>query len=195
MEGKTTTVSNLGFALAEIGRKTLLVDADVRHPQLHRIFDQPSDLGLIDFHDKTDLSELPLEVLVNKTGVPHLYLLACAYTDAILGLQHSGGRLRLFRRFREEFDYVLVDTPPCLEFDGARDLARSADGLVLVVRANYTDLRAARAAVERFEDDGTPVMGIILNRWDPFPRDMALPRFSRRAGQIGNLGYDLSCRV
>jgi Mrp family chromosome partitioning ATPase len=90
---------------------------------------------------------------------------------------------------------VLVDTPPCLEFDGARNLARYADGLVLVVRANYTDLRTAQAAVERFEDDGTRVTGIILNRWNPFPRDMALPRFSRRAGQIGNLGYDLSRRV
>ena len=195
MEGKTTTVTNLGFALAEIGRKTLLIDADVRHPQLHGIFDQPSGRGLIDFHDQTDLSELPLDVLVNKTAVPHLYLLACAYTVATLGLQHSDRRSRLFRRFREEFDYVLVDTPPCLEFDGARDLARCADGLVLVVRADYTDLRTAQAAVERFEDDGTRVMGIILNRWNPFPCDMALPRFSRRAGQIGNLGHDLPRRV
>ncbi len=54
---------------------------------------------------------------------------------------------QLLSRFREEFDYVLVDAPPCLEFADARKMARYADGLVLVVRANYTGRKTAQAAV------------------------------------------------
>jgi receptor protein-tyrosine kinase len=74
---------------------------------------------------------------------------------------------RLLPRFRQEFDYVLVDAPPCLEFADARILARYAEQLLLVVRADYTDARTAQTAVQRLLLDGIPVMGVILNRWDP----------------------------
>jgi receptor protein-tyrosine kinase len=187
MEGKTTTVSNLGLALAEIGYKTLLIDGDVSNPRLHAIFDQSDDRAPGGKPDNTDPIELPLDGLVKKTGVPHLFLLACGtHTDAILGLSYPGRTSRLFERLREDFDYVLVDTPPCLEFAVARNLARYADALTLVVRANYTDRRMAQAAVERFEDDGTRVTGVILNRWNLPSCDSSLPRFLRRTIKIGN---------
>jgi receptor protein-tyrosine kinase len=67
---------------------------------------------------------------------------------------------------------VLVDAPPCLEFADARILARYAEELLLVVRANYTDRRTAQAAVERLQLDGIPVMGVILNRWSPARGDI-----------------------
>jgi receptor protein-tyrosine kinase len=79
---------------------------------------------------------------------------------------------RLFPRFRQEFDYVLVDAPPCLEFADARIMARHADQLLLVVRANYTDRRTAQAAVRQLLLDGIPVMGVILNRFSPTQNDM-----------------------
>jgi receptor protein-tyrosine kinase len=193
MEGKTTIVSNLGCALAEIGRKTLLIDADLRHPQLQRIFGQPNGRRPADLLDPTNAAELPMEALVNKTAVPHLFVLACGpQTDAILGLPHSEQMPRLFERFREEFDYVLVDTP-CLEFPGARNLARYSDGVVVVLRANYTDRSVVQAAVERFEDDGFRVMGVILNDWNP--RERALPGFPGERNKFGRVSYDLSRRA
>jgi polysaccharide biosynthesis transport protein len=173
MEGKTTIVSNLGIALAAISRKVLLIDGDMRRPRLHKLFDEANSWGLSDvLSEKNAIDELPIEVLAKKTSVPHLYLLPSgASTDNIFGLLYSGRMARLMPLFREEFDYVLVDAPPCLEFADARIMARYAEELLLVVRANRTDRRTVQAAVQRLRLDGIPLMGVILNRWDPAPGD------------------------
>jgi len=171
MEGKTTIVSNLGIALAAVSQKVLLIDGDMRRPRLHKLFDEPNSWGLSDvLSEKNAIDELPIDVLSKKTSVPHLYLLPSgASTDNIFGLLYSGRMARLLPLFRQEFDYVLVDAPPCLEFADARIMARHAEELLLVVRANYTDRRTVQAAVQRLRQDGVPLMGIILNRWDPAP--------------------------
>jgi receptor protein-tyrosine kinase len=182
MEGKTTVVSNLGIALAEISGKVLLIDGDMRRPQLHRVFDQANSWGLSDLlSEQNAIDDLPLDVLVRKTAVPHLYLLPSgAGTENIFSLLHSGRMSRLLPRFRQEFDYVLVDAPPCLEFADARIMARYAEKLMLVVRANHTDRKTAHAAVQRLQLDGIPVMGVILNRWNPAHSD--LYRYSHSYG-------------
>jgi receptor protein-tyrosine kinase len=174
MEGKTTVVSNLGIALAEIGSKVLLIDGDLRRPRLHRVFDQTNSWGLSDLlREKNAIEELPLEVLVKKTAVPRLYLLPSGTCpDNIFGLLCSGRMARLLPRFRQEFDYVLVDAPPCLEFADARIIGRYAEKLLLVVRADYTDRNTAQAAVQRLSEDGIPVMGVIFNYWDPAQSDL-----------------------
>ena len=174
MEGKTTVVSNLAVGLAEIGRKVLLIDGDMRRPRLHKVFDQPNSWGLSDvLREKNAIEDLPLDVLVKKTAVPGVCLLpsgVCA--DNIFGLLWSNRLARLLPRFRQEFDHVLVDAPPCLEFADARIIARYTDQLLLVVRANYTDRRTARDAVQRLLLDGIPLMGVILNRCNPAQSDM-----------------------
>ncbi|HLH44893.1 MAG TPA: polysaccharide biosynthesis tyrosine autokinase [Bryobacteraceae bacterium] len=179
-EGKTTVVSNLGIALSEISNRVLLIDGDMRSSRLHRVFDQPNSWGLSDvLGEQNAIEELELEVLVKKTSIPHLYLLPSgACTDNIFRLLCSPRMARLLPRFRQEFDYVIVDAPPCLEFADARILARHAEQLLLVVRADYTDTRTAQAAVQRLLLDRIPVMGVILNRWDP-----------ARAGIYGDASY------
>jgi succinoglycan biosynthesis transport protein ExoP len=174
MEGKTTVVSNLGIGLAEIGSKVLLIDGDMRRPRLHKLFGQANSWGLSDLlREKNAIEELPLDALVKKTEVPGVYLLPSGVrADNIFGLLWSGRMARLLPRFRQEFDYVLVDAPPCLEFADARIMARYADQVLLVVRANYTDRRTAQVAVQRLLLDGIPVMGVILNRCDPRQGDM-----------------------
>ena len=173
-EGKTITVSNLGLALAEISNKVLLIDGDMRSPQLHKVFDQANSWGLSDIlREKNAIEDLPLHALVKKTAVPHLHLLPSGTcTDNIFGLLCSGRMARLLPRFRQEFEYVLVDAPPCLEFADARIIARYAEKLLLVVRANYTSTRTVQAAVQRLLLDGIPVMGVILNRWAPSRSDI-----------------------
>jgi len=174
MEGKTTAVSNLGVALAEISGKVLLIDGDMRRPRLHKVFDQANSWGLSDLlREKNAIEDLPLDVLVKKTAVPHLYLLPSgAGADNIFSLLCSSRMARLFPRFRAEFDYVLVDAPPCLEFADARIMARYTEKALVVVRANYTDRQTALAAVQRLVLDGIPVMGVILNRLDPARSDI-----------------------
>src|SRR4029077_172059 len=134
-----TVVCNLGFALAGIGSQVLLIDGDMRRPQLHRIFDQVNGWGLSDvLREWNSIQELPLNVIA-KNVAPNLYLLpGGTSTDEIPGILYASRMSNLLARCRGEFDYVLVDAPPCLEFADAGNMARYADGLVLVVRARYT---------------------------------------------------------
>ena len=104
MEGKTTLVSSLGLALAEIGKQVLLIDGDMRRPQLHRVFDQVNGWGLSDvLREWHSIEELPFKVLVKKTTVPNLYLLpGGGSADDISGLLYSGRLTELLARSREE---------------------------------------------------------------------------------------------
>jgi receptor protein-tyrosine kinase len=168
MEGKTTVVSNLGKALAESGSKVLLIDGDLRRPSLHKVFDHGNSWGLSDLlKERNAIEKLPLESLVKKTAVSRLFLLpGGSAAENIFSLLWSDRLARLFPRFREEFDYVLVDAPPCLEFADARIIGRHTDAALLVVRADYTERATAQSALQRLSMDGIPVVGVVLNRWD-----------------------------
>ena len=168
-EGKTTVSSNLGIALAEVRGRVLLIDGDMRRPRLHKIFGLANSWGLSDIlRERNATEDLPLDALVKKTGVPRLFLLPSGpCTDSIFSLLYSERMARLMQRFRQEFDYVIVDAPPCLEFADARILARYAEGVLLVLRANYGDKKTALAAANRLFLDGVPVLGTILNHWNP----------------------------
>jgi receptor protein-tyrosine kinase len=164
-EGKTTSARNLGVELAGIGRKTLLIDADMRHPQLHEVFGLPNAWGLSDFLvEGSALEELPVEAIVKPTSVPHLFLLpAGVHTRHVFS---SSALDRLFERVREEFDCVLVDAPPCAGFADARTIARHADGVVLIVRADLTGRGTVQAAAKLLQAEGAKITGVILNRYD-----------------------------
>jgi Mrp family chromosome partitioning ATPase len=71
------------------------------------------------------------------------------------------------RTARGEFDYVLIDTPPMLQLADARIISQHCDTVIMVVRAGKTTRDAGRAARQKFAQDGTPVLGVILNDWVP----------------------------
>ncbi|MBI3665301.1 MAG: polysaccharide biosynthesis tyrosine autokinase [Acidobacteria bacterium] len=169
MEGKTTVVCNLGIALAEINRRVLLIDADMRQPRLHSIFDLPNTWGLSDLlREKTPPQSSPLEALVRETHISNLYLLPSGpATLSISNLLYSPRLSELLARFHEEFDAVMIDTPPMMQIADARVLGRLADAVILVVSAGRTSRDVARAANKRLREDGIPVLGTILNRWEP----------------------------
>ena len=168
-EGKTMVISNLGIALTDIADKVLLIDGDMRRPRLHKVLRQANSWGLSDIlREKNAIEDVPVEALVKKTDVPHLYFLPSGpYTDNIFGLLYSERLSQLLVRCRQEFDYVLIDAPPCLEFADARLAARCADTVLLVVRADSTSRQTAQTAVRRLLMDGIPLIGVILNHCDP----------------------------
>ena len=167
-EGKSSVASNLGLALAEIGQTVLLLDADMRKPHLHEIFNVPNSWGLSDLlRERSPLDTCPLAALARKTEIADLSLLPSGPgTVSISNLLYSTRMAALIQRLRKEFDVVIIDTPPMLHISDARVLGRLADGAILILRASKTTREAARTAKQRLADDGIPVLGTILNGWD-----------------------------
>ncbi len=168
-EGKTTVVSNLGIALAEINRRVLLIDGDLRNPRLSGVFNVTNSWGLTDILNGTDpIEEMPIEALVRQTEVPGLMLLPSGPATAnLFAILHSPRFHTLLRRFRKHFDAVLMDSCPMLHLQDARVLGGLSDAVVLVVRPQASNPQNLREVLDRLREDHTLVLGLVLNDWDP----------------------------
>jgi len=169
-EGKTTVASNLSIAMAGIGRKVLLIDGDLRRPRLHQVFDVVNSEGLSDaLSADYPIETIPFLQLVRETKISGLYLMPGGSNSSVApsNLFHSPRMPRLLARLKNEFDMVMVDAPPMIHLADARVLAHFADGVILVIRAGQTTTGSALFASQRFAEDGTRVLGTILNSWDP----------------------------
>jgi capsular exopolysaccharide synthesis family protein len=178
-EGKTMVASNLAVALAQINRKVLLVDADLRKPRIHGLFEVPNHSGLRNLlEDGFDTSDGET-ASVRETRIPGLSVLTSGPpTHSSANLLYSDKVPALMERLRQEFDMVIIDSPPMLDVPDARILGRMADAVILVTRVGHTTRDAAIAASQRFADDRIRVLGTILNDWDP-----------RKSGQHYYYGY------
>ena len=167
-EGKTTVVQNLGIALAETGRKVLLVDADFRRPHLHHRFDLPNDFSLVDvLSDNRPGAEAFPTRLALKTSIQGLSILPNRPTREHVAKALYSPRLRvLFSRLREEYDIVLVDVPPILHLADARIIAPLTDAVVLVLRSGVTHRENASQAFQRIQEDGLYLLGTIMTDCD-----------------------------
>jgi polysaccharide biosynthesis transport protein len=169
-EGKTVVACNLAIALGEIQRKVLLIDADLRKPRIHSLFELPNERGLSTFlRERAVTSETPtLEGIVQPTFIPNLFVLPSGpESPTASSLLHSPNLQELLSNCRKEFDTVIIDTPPVKEMSDARVLGSLADAVILVIRAGQTTRAAAAAVAQRFAEDKTRVLGVILNDWDP----------------------------
>jgi polysaccharide biosynthesis transport protein len=167
-EGKSTVVSNLGIAVAEVNQKVLLIDADLRKPRLHDIFNLKNDRGLSDLLRSKETIEAALPGVIQQTDVPELYVLTSgSRTSAATSLLYSSRMPELLQKLRTEFETIFIDTPPMLQIPDARVLGRMVDRMILVVRAGKTTRDAAIAARQRFSEDGTQMLGTVLNDWNP----------------------------
>jgi len=169
-EGKTTFTSNLAMAAARVGRKVLLIDADLQRARLHKVFKTPLEPGLRDLLTSEDpISSLDLAGYFRPTEIAGLTLLPAGSSEPSdsSGLFFSGRLHELMHLLKKQFDLVLIDTAPALYFSDSRLLGRLADGVILVVRSGKTNQESALAVTRRFQYDGVPVLGTVLNDWDP----------------------------
>ena len=165
--GKTTTVANLGISMAEIGRRVLLIDGDLRRPRLGKLFGLQFATGLSDALLDEGSGKVTLDSVVRPSAVPGLYVLPGGSEPAnISKLLHSTFLDNLIEVARSEYDFVLIDSPPMMGMADARLLSRNADGVILISRAGETSPEQLTEAKERLADDGTPVIGTILNGCD-----------------------------
>jgi capsular exopolysaccharide synthesis family protein len=167
-EGKTTVVQNLGIALAETGRRVLLVDADFRRPHLHREFSLSNEWGLIDLLlEDMPLSEYPPERLGSFTGLPGLSILANRVTENNVSKALYSPRLRtILESLTKRYDMVLVDAPPLLSVADARIIAPLTDALILVLRSGVTNRESALEAYQRIQEDGLTLLGTVLTDYN-----------------------------
>ncbi|HYL74864.1 MAG TPA: Wzz/FepE/Etk N-terminal domain-containing protein [Bryobacteraceae bacterium] len=164
-EGKTSIVTNLGIALANTNRRVLILEADLRHPRLHKVFGKPEGWGLANMlAEESPVEEYRFEDLTLKTDIPGLYVLPAGTGETNIASMRYVDRLgELLTRFRLEFHAVLIDTPGALEFPDARVIGRLSDGAVLVFRSGATEREQAAALGRRFQEDGINVLGAVLN--------------------------------
>jgi capsular exopolysaccharide synthesis family protein len=167
-EGKTTVATNLAISMAEIGRRVLLVDADLRRPRVHTLFGLPNEAGLTSLLQSRDLEKADVDAVIHPTQAASLFAMPSGpATSAAANLLFSPVLNLLLQRFRDEYDMVIVDTPPSLQMPDARVVAREADAVVLVFRSGRTTRDAALATAQRFAEDKTRILGTILNDWNP----------------------------
>jgi succinoglycan biosynthesis transport protein ExoP len=168
-EGKTVMATNLAISLARSHRRVLLMDCDLRRPRLHILFGTATGAGLANILEDTrpvDLYSLP--EIARSTFVPDLFILPSGQSqEDVFRLLTSRRLADLIRRCRSEFDCVILDSPPMLLLADARLLARVSDGVLMVCRAGKTSLDVVRSACLRMTEDGSPVLGTILNDFQP----------------------------
>jgi len=150
--------------IALLGKRTLLIDADLRCPNLHDIFGLVNDRGLSTLLQSQ--CDAPPATFIRQTSIPTLSVLTSGPEAASSAhLLHSLSFPDLLRRLKDEYEFVLIDTPPVLQIADARIIGRFTDGVMLVTRSSHTTREAAAAAQQRFAADQTRVVGMVLNDW------------------------------
>jgi len=168
MEGKTTVASNLAIALSQTGRRVLLIDADLRSPRLHKIFNLANHAGLSSILGHYSEQGDNWKDYVVNTQYPGLQVLPSGpLSHNAARLFHSSQLAHFFARCRAEFDTILIDTPPSLYITDARVVGQFSDGVILVVRSASTAIGSITAIRDRFVEDGVPILGVVLNNWNP----------------------------
>lgn len=158
-EGKTTVACCIAIAMAQTGKRVVIVDCDLRRPRLHRIFQKPSDVGLT-----TALVEGENEDHIEETEVPNLSVyVAGPHPPNPAELLQSERFKTVLKRLMAKYDYVLLDSPPVLAVTDAAVLSTLVDGVVMVTRAFQTRKELAQHALRRLTDVGAHVAGVVLN--------------------------------
>ena len=160
-EGKSTISINLAIALHELGRKVLLIDCDLRRPTLHSYLDLPLEPGLSGFlQDAVTLQE----VIQPVPAVEGLQIISAGLTPPHPSDLLSGQKFQeALKALKNEFQYILIDSPPVLVAADAAVMATFADGVIYIVRANHTHSEAAAAGKQRLVDVGAKVIGGVIN--------------------------------
>jgi succinoglycan biosynthesis transport protein ExoP len=158
-EGKTSLSSHLATSLACSGSKVLLIDADLRRPSIHRIFDLPVGAGL----SEVLRGEVAAADVINDTAVEDLKVLTAGYCDQkTIRILAQGGLGALFVQFKEQFDFVIVDSSPILPVADALIIAQQVDAVLFSVFRGVSRKTNASAAIQKLESLGVRIFGAVV---------------------------------
>lgn len=152
--------ANLAVVYAQRGKKTLLIDGDMRKPTIHKIFNKKNFLGL----SNALTGEIKLSDICQMTDVKRLSIITSGIippnpTD-LLNSKRMGKFLQILQKY---FDVILIDSPPVTVVSDALVLAAQSDGVLLVVRNKFTQKEKCYHAIEQIKLVKKPIIGAIFN--------------------------------
>lgn len=160
-DGKSMTAANLAVVLTQAGKSVLLIDCDMRNPTVHKNFNLSNKVGLSSCISMgTALSDA-----VQKTSIEGLYALTGGVIppnpSELLGSEQMKNVLQ---RAKEQYDYVLIDTPPVMPVTDALIVSRFVDGMILVIASAEIKVEMARDVKNQLVNAGANILGVVLNK-------------------------------
>lgn len=162
-EGKSTVLANLAVSFANLDKKVLIMEGDLRNPSVHRMFNISNIKGLTDIL----LQNKVFADCVHCTDVKNLHVLTCGAIPPNPSEMLSSKKIRDFiKSLREYYDYIFIDAPPIGIVTDAGIISTYTDGCIFVVGAGEADIEMAKVSKERLEKVGANILGVVLNKFE-----------------------------
>ena len=162
-EGKSTVIANLAVSFANLDKRVLILEGDLRNPSVHRMFNISNINGLTDILlDNKGFTEC-----AHCTDVKNLHVLTCGPIPPNPSEMLASKKIKEFvDSLRNHYDYVFIDAPPIGIVTDAGIISTYTDGCIFVVGAGDADIEMAKIAKERLESVGANILGVVLNKFD-----------------------------
>lgn len=162
-EGKTLTASNLAIAEAQAGKKTLLLDTDLRRPMIHRLFNKKKEKGI----SKVLTGEIELDDAIKKTNIENLSVITSGPIPPNPSELLASDRMKsVLEKLKEGYDKIILDSPPLIAVTDPIVIGKEVDGMVFVVRSGKTTREIVEKSRENAEYAKIKLLGCVLNDVD-----------------------------
>ena len=162
-EGKSTITANLAVSFANIDKRVLIIEGDLRTPSVHKMFEISNTNGLTNIL----LSNKGFPECVHCTDIKNLHVLTCGPIPPNPSEILSSNKMKQFiNDLKEEYDYIFIDTPPIGVVTDAGIISNYSDGCVFVVGSKQCDVEMAKLAKQRLDGVGANIIGAVLNKFE-----------------------------
>lgn len=165
-EGKTTVAINLAGSFALANKKTLIVDCDLRRPRLHQVLERDKKPGLIDYL----VGDYKLNQVISPTEINGLYIITSGTIPPNPSEMLDSKQMENFlSEIRNQYDYIILDSPPIVAVTDAEILAKKVDSSILVISADVTEIAMLDRALQLLKHDNSNIIGTVLNNFSTKP--------------------------